>query len=201
MSQNSSPVISPENGNVPSDKNPPSWNNKQKGIIGVVITAILGFLGPGFRDLVRNIAYEKWGSSTPIWLFIVLIIVAILVSYCCMWNHEKTKKLQPQIHKYSIMSFILMSGIGIVVGGSLGALLWWSIYKQPTQNETNTRIERSVEKENKTVLPIEASPTPIPQSSATPNTKRVRPRKPRSTSLPDNAEDILSGKIKGPNIK
>lgn len=82
--------------------------------------------------ILVNIAYEKWASKVPDWLFILLCLVPLSLWCYWAWTHERIKKHRRLIYTYPIVSLLIMIIVGMCAGGSFGVLLWWSVYRQPS---------------------------------------------------------------------
>lgn len=91
--------------------------------IGVVMTILVG------------IATQKWGTEVPDPIVIGAFILIFLFWLWWGWTHPWVRGHCGLVYTYPRMSFALMIIIGGLVGSGAGALLWWSLYKQPAPTD------------------------------------------------------------------
>ncbi len=131
-------------------------------------------------SVIVNIAYEKWAAGVPNWLFIILCIVTLSLWFYWAWTHETIKRWHRLIYTHPIMSFTIMVIIGACAGGGIGALLWWSAYRQQPAVSTINQGNLS-------------PPTPSPASLPTKEASvALTPRPTQSEQRPLQASPLTS---------
>jgi hypothetical protein len=128
--------------------------------------------------VVVNIGYEKYAAGVPDWLFILLCLIVLSIWFYWIWTHEKVKEYRRLVYTYPIMSLTLMIFLGAGIGCSIGALLWWSIYRQP-QSASILEQDRTAAQAQNTEKPLKledkTNQTPVPPSNTNVPTPIITP--------------------------
>lgn len=99
--------------------------------------------------IVVGIATQKWGADVPDWAFILLCLIPLSLWFYWAWTHPRIKQYHRLIYNYPMLSLAIMIGAGACVGGSFGALFWFSVQKQKpsvaAQNQMTTQATPSAQ--------------------------------------------------------
>ncbi|MCA1578258.1 MAG: hypothetical protein LC794_12950 [Acidobacteria bacterium] len=87
--------------------------------------------------IVIGIATQKWGAEVPDWLFVLLCLIPVALWFIWLWTHPAIKKHRWLVYTYPRMSFTVMILVGMLTGGLVSSLLWWTAQRRPQQAASN----------------------------------------------------------------
>ena len=76
---------------------------------------------------------EKYGSDVPDLLIHAVGLVGFCIALYWVWTAEPIKKRRHLIYSRPMLSLFALVTACAIIGGIIGALLWWSVYRQPAE--------------------------------------------------------------------
>lgn len=117
------PADAPQTKSIIAPSSPPGEQTHHKPLVAAIGTTAMMVIG--------EIANQKYGTYVPDWLLLLSCLFTLYLWSYWLWTHEKIKRQRRLVYTNPRMSFAVMVVACAVIGGGVGALLWWGARRQP----------------------------------------------------------------------